>query len=83
MQSNIKVTAIHPGLVETAFSLVRYNCDEARAKAVYQNIEALTAEDIAETIYWTASRPAHVNISDLLITPTAQASPTHVFRKTK
>ena len=44
-------------------------------------IQPLTAEDIAETVYWTASRPAHVNISDLLIMPTAQASPTHTLRK--
>lgn len=78
---NIKVTAIHPGMVETEFSIVRFKGDEARAKSVYQNIQPLTAEDIAETVYWTASRPAHVNISDLLIMPTAQASPTQTFRK--
>jgi 3-hydroxy acid dehydrogenase / malonic semialdehyde reductase len=78
---NIKVTAIHPGAVETEFSLVRFKGDELRAKTVYNGFEPLTSEDIAETIYWAASRPPHVNISDLLITPTAQASPTHTFRK--
>jgi 3-hydroxy acid dehydrogenase/malonic semialdehyde reductase len=78
---NIKVTAIHPGMVETEFSLVRFKGDESRAKTVYKGIQPLTAEDIAETVYWTASRPAHVNISDLLIMPTAQASPTHTLRK--
>jgi NADP-dependent 3-hydroxy acid dehydrogenase YdfG len=78
---NIKVTAIHPGMVETEFSLVRFKGDTERAKNVYNGIEALTAEDIAETVYWTASRPAHVNISDLLIMPTTQASPTHTLRK--
>lgn len=78
---NIKVTAIHPGAVETEFSLVRFKGDDERAKNVYKGFEALTAEDIAETIYWTATRPAHVNISDLVITPTAQASPTHTYRK--
>ena len=78
---NIKVTAIHPGMVETEFSLVRFKGDEEKAKNVYKGIQPLTAEDIAETIYWVASRPAHVNISDLLIMPTAQASPTHTLRK--
>jgi len=77
----IKVTAIHPGMVETEFSLVRFKGDEERAKSVYKGIQPLTAEDIAETIYWVASRPAHVNVSDLLIMPTAQASPTHTLRK--
>jgi NADP-dependent 3-hydroxy acid dehydrogenase YdfG len=77
----IKVTAIHPGMVETEFSLVRFKGDEERAKSVYKGIDPLTAQDIAETIYWVASRPAHVNISDLLIMPTAQASPTHTLRK--
>lgn len=78
---NIRVTAIHPGMVETEFSVVRFKGDAARAKSVYQGIQPLKAEDIAETIYWTASRPPHVNISDLLIMPTAQASPTHTFKK--
>jgi len=78
---NIKVTAIHPGMVETEFSLVRFKGDEEKAKNVYQGIQPLTAEDIAETIYWVASRPAHVNVSDLLIMPTAQASPTYTLRK--
>lgn len=78
---NIKVTAIHPGMVETEFSIVRFKGDEERAKKVYQGIAALTAEDIAETVYWTTSRPAHVNISDLLIMPTAQAGPNNTYRK--
>lgn len=78
---NIKVTAIHPGQVETEFSLVRFKGDEERAKAVYKSIEPLTAEDIAETIFWVVSRPAHINVNDMVIVPAAQASFTHTHRK--
>lgn len=78
---NIKVTGIHPGMVETEFSIVRYKGDEERAKNVYKGLDPLTAQDIAETIYWAASRPAHVNISDLVITPTCQANATNTIRK--
>ncbi|MEO6902350.1 MAG: SDR family NAD(P)-dependent oxidoreductase [Bacteroidia bacterium] len=77
----IKVTAINPGMVETEFSLVRFKGDEQRAKKTYEGIDALTPEDIAETIYWVASRPAHVNINDIIITPTAQANATNTIRK--
>lgn len=78
---NIKVTGIHPGMVETEFSIVRYKGDEERAKNVYKGLQPLLAEDIAETIFWAASRPAHVNISDLIITPTVQANATNTIRK--
>ncbi len=78
---NIKVTAINPGMVETEFSIVRFKGDEDRAKKPYLGIEPLKAEDIAETIYWCASRPAHVNINDIIITPTVQANATTTFRK--
>lgn len=77
----IKVTGIHPGMVETEFSIVRYKGDEERAKNVYKGLQPLTAEDIADTIYWAASRPAHVNISDVIITPTVQANATNTIRK--
>ena len=77
---NIKVTAINPGMVETEFSIVRFKGDEDRAKKPYLGIEPLKAEDIAETIYWCASRPAHVNINDIIITPTVQANATTTFR---
>lgn len=80
---NIKVTAINPGMVETEFSLVRYEGDETRAKKVYEGLQPLTPEDIAETVFWTASRPAHVNINDLIIMPTVQASATNTLRKHK
>jgi 3-hydroxy acid dehydrogenase / malonic semialdehyde reductase len=81
LQHNIKVTAIHPGMVETEFSIVRFKGDEDRAKNVYKGVTPLSADDIADTIYWVASRPAHVNINDIIIMPTAQANPTHTIRK--
>lgn len=83
IQHGIRVTNIAPGLVETEFSLVRFKGDAERAKKTYENIKALSAEDIAEIIYWTASRPAHVNINDVVITPTAQANAYIVNRNTK
>ena len=69
----IKVTAINPGLVETEFSQVRFKGDPI-AENVYKGYKALQAEDIAEIIYFAVSRPAHVNIADLLVFPTAQAN---------
>jgi NADP-dependent 3-hydroxy acid dehydrogenase YdfG len=71
---NIKVTAIDPGMVETEFSLVRFKGDQERAKSVYKGLEPLHAQDIADAIWFAVSRPAHVNINDMLIMPTAQAS---------
>lgn len=70
----IKVTAIHPGAVETEFSEVRFHGDKEKAKKVYEGYQPLLAKDIAETIFFTTSRPAHVNINDLVIMPTVQAS---------
>lgn len=77
----IKVTAINPGMVETEFSVVRFKGDEARAKKVYDGLEPLVAQDIAEAIWFAVSRPPHVNINDMLIMPTAQATATTVVRK--
>jgi NADP-dependent 3-hydroxy acid dehydrogenase YdfG len=74
----IKVTGIHPGLVETEFSLVRFKGDEARANQVYKGYEPLKPEDIAELILFTLTRPAHVVLADVVIFPTAQASATLV-----
>lgn len=76
----IKVSSVNPGMVETEFSIVRFDGDEERAKKVYENIQPLKPEDIAETIFWMASRPAHVNINDLIIMPTIQANATTVLR---
>ena len=71
---NIRVSAIHPGLVETEFSDVRFKGDTERAKTVYQGYKALQPEDIADIIYFVISRPYHVNIEDLVVYPTAQAT---------
>jgi 3-hydroxy acid dehydrogenase/malonic semialdehyde reductase len=81
LSKGIKVTGINPGMVETEFSEVRFKGDIERAKNVYTGIEALTGKDIAETIAFVISRPKHVNINDLIIMPTAQATGTIVNRK--
>jgi len=70
----LRVTSIDPGLVETEFSVVRFRGDAERAKTPYAGIEPLRPEDIADAVVWSASRPAHVNIADMVIFPTAQAS---------
>jgi 3-hydroxy acid dehydrogenase / malonic semialdehyde reductase len=78
----VRVTTVDPGMVETEFSLVRFRGDSERAAKTYANIDPLTAEDIAETIVWAATRPAHVMVQSVVITPTAQASAYVVTRKT-
>lgn len=75
-QHNIRVSGIHPGLVETEFSDVRFKGDTERAKTVYQGYKALQAEDIADIIHFVVTRPYHVNIEDLVVYPTAQATST-------
>jgi NADP-dependent 3-hydroxy acid dehydrogenase YdfG len=79
--TGVRVGTIDPGLAETEFSVVRFKGDTQRAKAVYDGIQPLTAEDVAETIVWVASRPAHVNIDELIIKPTDQAAIHKVFRR--
>jgi len=77
-QYNIRVSAIHPGLVETAFSDVRFKGDTERAKKVYQGYKALQPEDIAEIIHFVITRPYHINIEDLVVYPSAQVSATMI-----
>ncbi|UJP66711.1 SDR family NAD(P)-dependent oxidoreductase [Mongoliitalea daihaiensis] len=72
----IRVIGVHPGLVETEFSLVRFKGDSERAQTVYQGYQPLTPEDIAETIAFAVSRPPHVVLADIVMLPTAQASAT-------
>jgi NADP-dependent 3-hydroxy acid dehydrogenase YdfG len=81
VKHNIKVTSISPGMVETEFSMVRFKGDKARADKVYEGLTPLNADDVAEAIWFALSRPAHVNINDMLIMPTAQANSTTVVRK--
>ncbi len=74
----IRVGAVNPGLVETAFSNVRFKGDDDRAKDVYKGFDPLKPEDIADIIHFVVTRPYHVNIADLVVLPTAQASSTIV-----
>jgi len=78
LKEGIKVSSVSPGMVDTEFSQVRFHGDTKRAEEVYKGFEPLHAEDIAETIWFIASRPAHVNINDVLIMPTVQASAVYV-----
>ena len=77
----VKVTAIHPGAVETEFSIVRFHGDEEKAKKVYEGFENLVAVDIAEAIWFCVNRPFRVNINELIIMPTAQPIASIINRK--
>jgi NADP-dependent 3-hydroxy acid dehydrogenase YdfG len=77
----VKVTAIHPGAVETEFSIVRFHGDEEKAKKVYEGFENLVANDIAEAIWFCLNRPFRVNINELIIMPTAQPIASIINRK--
>lgn len=76
----IKVSSVDPGMVETDFSINRFSGDKKRAKKVYDGLDPLTANDIAETVLFCATRPSHVNINEVVITPTAQANSNFVKR---
>ncbi len=80
--TGIRVGTIDPGLAETEFSVVRFKGDTARAKKVYEGVEPLTAEDIAEAIVWVASRPPHVCIDEMIIKCTDQAAIHKLHRRT-
>jgi NADP-dependent 3-hydroxy acid dehydrogenase YdfG len=81
VDTNIRVSTIDPGMVETQFSQVRFKGDKKRAQSVYDGITPLSAADVADTILYCATRPAHVNILEVVMTPTAQASTTITHRK--
>ena len=80
--TGVRVSTVDPGLAETEFSIVRFKGDEARAKKVYEGVEPLTAEDIAETLVWVASRPPHVCIDEMVIKCTDQAAIHKLHRRT-
>lgn len=80
LKNNIKVTEIRPGMLETEFSLVRFKGDAEKAKNTYAGLTPLFAEDIAETIYFVLTRPAHVCINDIEVTPVSQANAFNVNR---
>ncbi len=77
----VKVSSVDPGMVETEFSLVRYNGDFDKAKNVYRNLSPLTPDDVAEAVLFCATRPHHVNINEIILTPLAQASSNFVHRE--
>ena len=76
----VRVSEIDPGMVETEFSVVRFGGDQERADSVYSGMTPLTAEDIADTVAWIASRPSHVNIDQVLMMPRDQSSAQTVNR---
>jgi NADP-dependent 3-hydroxy acid dehydrogenase YdfG len=80
VQYNIKVTQIAPGAADTEFSLVRFKGDKQRADNVYKGFQPLTAEDVAEAVYYVTTLPDHVNVNDLVLMPTARASSMHFHK---
>jgi len=80
LRHRIKVTAIHPGAAETEFSLVRFKGDEQTARKIYDGYKPLSAEDVADVIFYCATLPAHVCINDLVLTCTAQADAFYFYR---
>ena len=81
LEHGIKVTSIDPGAADTEFSLVRFNGDAERAKKPYEGYEPLHADDIAEIVLFATSRPAHVVLNDIVVTPLAQANTSYMFKK--
>ena len=80
--SPIRVSTVDPGLVETDFSLVRFEGDAARAAAVYSSTAPLTADDVADAVLWAVTRPARVNVAEIILMPTVQSSVTMIQRDT-
>jgi NADP-dependent 3-hydroxy acid dehydrogenase YdfG len=78
----VRVTDVEPGMVETEFSLVRFHGDHARAAKVYEGIEVLSPEDVAETIFWCASQPAHVNVNRIELMPVMQSFSPFAVKRT-
>lgn len=78
---NIRVSTVDPGLVETNFSNVRFNGDTEKAKSIYKGIIPLVSEDISDAVLYCATRPPHVNIGQIVLTPTAQVNAVHIDRK--
>jgi 3-hydroxy acid dehydrogenase / malonic semialdehyde reductase len=79
----IRVSTVDPGLVETEFSVVRFHGDAERAKRAYENIDVLTGDDVADAVVYCATRPPHVQINEIILTPTNQASAMVTHRRTE
>ena len=72
MGTNVRVSLVEPGMCETEFSLVRFDGDEAKAAAVYDGMQPLSGEDVAEIVFWTTQLPPHINVNQLEVMPVAQ-----------
>lgn len=79
--TGVRVSTVDPGMVETEFSVVRFHGNTERAAGVYRGLTPLSADDVAEAIVWCASRPAHVNVAEIILFPTDQSSATVVHRR--
>lgn len=79
--TGVRISNVEPGLAETEFSLVRFEWDEKRAKSVYDGVNPLRAEDVADAVHWCVTRPAHVNVQSVLLMPTDQAAAHAVHRR--
>ncbi|MEO8323951.1 MAG: SDR family NAD(P)-dependent oxidoreductase, partial [Actinomycetota bacterium] len=79
--TGVRVTEIAPGMVETEFSLVRFDGDAERAKSPYEGVEPLTGEDVADCVAWAVTRPPHVNVDEIVVRPAAQATARDVSRR--
>ena len=80
LEHKIRVSLVIPGATETEFSLVRFDGDKEKAKKVYDGFQALSAEDVADSIYYAASRPPHINVNEILLMPLAQANLSNIKR---
>jgi 3-hydroxy acid dehydrogenase/malonic semialdehyde reductase len=78
--TGVRVSTVDPGMVETEFSIVRFHGDRDRAAQVYEGLDPLTPDDIADAVVWVADRPVHVQVAEMIIVPTAQASATRIAR---
>jgi 3-hydroxy acid dehydrogenase/malonic semialdehyde reductase len=79
--TGVRISNVEPGLAETEFSLVRFDGDAARAKSVYEGVNPLRAEDVADAVHWCVTRPPHVNVQSVLLMPTDQASAHALHRR--
>jgi serine 3-dehydrogenase len=78
--TGVRVSSVDPGMVETEFSLVRFHGDAERAEGVYDGLEALRGEDVAEAVVFCATRPSHATVREMILMPTAQAAAVHIHR---